>query len=93
MKKLLPLLLLIIISASCKDTWNGEDKDLFYQACTSEAIKWAGSKEKAKTYCDCVLQKMMARYPNEEDALENIGTLSKDTGLINCKEQTLNAQP
>lgn len=83
-------MLLIIISASCKETWNGEDKDFSYQACTAEAIKWAGSKEKAKTYCDCVLQKMMVKYPNEEDALDNISTLSKDTALINCREQTMN---
>jgi hypothetical protein len=92
MKKITPLLFLLLIASSCKNTWNREDKDLFYQACTDEAIKWAGTKERAKTYCDCVLQKMEERYPNEQDALDNIITLTKDTGLINCKQQILNQQ-
>jgi len=87
MKKIPLFLLLIILSASCKNTWNQEDKDAFYQACTEEARTWAGSQEKAKAYCDCVFAKMEKKYPNEEDALEHIDILAKDTDLIKCKEE------
>ena len=90
MKKLLPLLLLLIIlTTSCRETWSSETKDSFYQACTDEAGKWSGTPERAKTYCDCVLGKMMAKYPHEEDALEHIDSLAKDPGLINCKEEIM----
>ena len=85
----MPFILLVIISASCKNTWSEEDKDSFYQACTDEANKWAGSPEKAKTYCDCVLQKMMTKYPHEDDALEHIDILAKDTALMHCKDEVM----
>ena len=83
------LIIPVILLVSCKNTWNQDDKDSFYQACTDEAIKWAGSPEKAKTYCDCVLGKMMTKYPHEDDALEHIDELAKDTALINCREQVM----
>ena len=89
MKKMSLLVLFIILSASCKNTWNQEDKDAFYQACTGEAATWAGSPEKAKAYCDCVFSKMEKKYPNEEDALEHIDILAKDTDLIKCKEEII----
>ena len=92
MKKLLPLLLLLILfSGSCRETWTSDTKNTFYEACTEEAGSWAGSPEKAKAYCDCVLAKMMAKYPHEEDALEHIDSLAKDPDLISCKEEILKA--
>jgi hypothetical protein len=89
MKKVMLFIIPVILLASCKNTWNQDDKDSFYQACTDEAVKWAGSPEKAKTYCDCVLGKMMTKYPHEDDALEHIAELAKDTALINCREQVV----
>jgi hypothetical protein len=89
MKKTLLMLLVSTFSFSCKNTWNEEDKDAFYQACTEEAIKWTGTEEIATTYCDCVFTKMNQRYPSEGEVLEHIAELAQDTGLINCKEQTL----
>jgi len=89
MKKICFLLLLSVVSISCKNTWNEEDKSAFYSACTDEAIKWAGSEAKAKTYCDCVFSKMEKKYPNEEEALEHLDILAKDTGLVNCKTEVM----
>ena len=89
MKKVLVVLLVSIFFISCKNTWNEEDKDAFYQACTEEAIKWAGTQEIAKTYCDCVFTKMNQRYPTEAEVLEHLAELAKDTGLINCKDEIL----
>ena len=87
MKKIFPILFLAILSASCKNTWSDEDKDAFYQACTEEANTWAGSPAKAKTYCDCVFEKMTRKYPHEEDALEHIDSLGKDPELLKCKDE------
>ncbi len=77
--------LLLLVVTSCKNTWSREDKATFYQACTEEAKPWTGSAEKAKTYCDCVFANMEKKYPNEEDALEHIDSLAKDSALLNCK--------
>jgi hypothetical protein len=90
MKRFFLLLPVVIFASSCKTTWSDEDKGAFYQACTEEAIKWAGTQNKAKSYCDCVFGKMARKFPNEEDALEHIDSLSKDTDLINCKDEILN---
>jgi hypothetical protein len=93
MKKICFYILAIILCNSCKNTWSQEDKDAFYQACTEEAQKTGDTPEKAKAYCDCVFGKMEKKYPNEEDALEHIDILAKDTELIKCKEEVMNATP
>jgi hypothetical protein len=80
-----------MVSISCKNTWSQPDKDAFYEACTGEAIRWAGTQDRAKAYCDCVFSKMEAKYPNEDEALEHIDVLAKDTDLINCKQEFLRA--
>jgi len=90
MKRIFALLAVIILSTSCKNTWSDEDKDAFYQSCTQEAITWA-TPAIAKTYCDCVFEKMTKKYPHEEDALEHIDSLGKDTDLLKCKEEILKA--
>ena len=90
MKAISALFLLAILSTSCREKWNEEDKQAFYQACTEEAKKsWAPTDQIAKTYCDCVFDKMYKKYPHEEDALEHIDILAKDTDLIKCKEEIM----
>ena len=91
MRKLLPLLLLIaVFTTSCREKWNESTKNQFYEGCTEEANHWAATHEIAKTYCDCVLEKMMAKYPHQEDAFEHLDSLAKDPDLIRCKEEVLN---
>lgn len=80
------VLLLMGLLGSCTDFWSGSTKRRFHEACTEEAIKWAGSTQRADSYCECVLQKMMQKYPNEEDAFAHMGELAQDTDLISCRE-------
>ena len=87
MKRILFFLLLIITAASCKNTWSQEDKKAFYEACTEDAANGGSTPEKIKPYCDCVLGKIMEKYPNGNDALEHMDSLAKDHGLISCKTQ------
>lgn len=82
-------MLVSIFFLSCKNSWNEEDKEAFYYACTEQAITWAGTQEIAKTYCDCLFTKMNQRYASESEILEHMAELAKDTGLINCKEEVL----
>ena len=88
MKKIFPVLLLIVLTTACRETWNESTKNTFHQGCMEEAIKWESSPELAKTYCDCVLEKIMAKYPHQEDAFEHFDSLANDPDLIRCKEET-----
>ncbi len=89
MKKFLFLIPVLFLFNSCKNTWDQDDKDLFYQSCMEDATTWAGSKEKAKTYCDCIMEKMMKKFPNENDALEHMDSVINDPDLQSCKKEVL----
>ncbi len=82
--KILPFVL-IIIAVSCRETWTMANKQSFYTACTEGAIRWAGSEENAKTYCDCVFEKMRQRYPHADDALMHLDSLAIDPELKKCR--------
>jgi len=85
MKKILPLLLFILPFTSCRNTWNQDDREAFMQACMDDANTWAGDERKAKTYCECVTIKVMEKYPNVMDAMEQIDMIAKDAEIQACK--------
>jgi hypothetical protein len=91
MKKLLPLFVLLtcgVLFFSCKSTWTQDDKDAFYEACMEDASPSYGP-ERARTYCDCVIGKIMVKYPYIGDALEHINELSADPEIRSCKPAEL----
>ena len=79
------ILIVLVIFSSCK-TWNEDDKNVYITACMNNARHWAGTEEKARTYCNCVLDKMIEKYPDENDALDHIDDLTRDTALTNCRK-------
>lgn len=85
MKKLLAILIIPAAFTSCKSTWTQSDKDALYQACMEDATQWAGDRDHARTYCDCVTIKVMEKYPHVSDALEHIETLSTDPEIRACR--------
>ena len=58
---------IFICLLSCKRKWTTEDKTQFLGGCLKGAIKDMG-EEKAKPYCTCLLNKVVTRYPNANDA-------------------------
>ena len=54
-----------------------------------DANTWAGSQDKAKTYCDCVMQKVMEKFPHEADALDHIDSVINDPDIRSCKAQIM----
>ena len=52
---------------SCKRTWSEKDKSEFVSGCISGAKTDLG-EDKAKQYCQCMLQRIMDKYPNANDA-------------------------
>ena len=87
--KRISIVLLIALCASCTDFWSGANQRRFLEVCNESAMKSASSQAQADAYCNCVLKKMMKKYPNEEDAFSHMGELSQDTDLINCKTEVL----
>lgn len=86
MKKYILFVLLSCICLSC-NTWPQEDKDAYTQTCLQDANNWAGSPDKAKVYCDCMLQKLMKKYTNVNDLMEHIDSVANDTSLMACKDR------
>ncbi|NCX95705.1 MAG: hypothetical protein EBX41_04710 [Chitinophagia bacterium] len=76
----------ILLLTSCKNTWTEEDKTSWMTACEDNAKHDFDSPEKSQVYCECVLNKMMAKYPKINDALEHLPELMNDTALTNCKQ-------
>jgi hypothetical protein len=60
------LFLFLLLLFSCKRKWTEKDKSDFYSGCLNSAVK---NKDIAnpKTYCSCLLQKVVAKYPNAND--------------------------
>jgi hypothetical protein len=88
-KVLLSVLLGTLALTSCKDMWDEDDKDSFRQACMETANHWAKNDTVAKAYCNCVLGKMIAKYPFESEALDHMDELMKDTALLQCKKEII----
>ncbi len=86
MKKIAHCVLFSILLSSCTNVWNESNDKTFHKACLDEAKTWTGTQAKGETYCDCVIAKVKEKYPNEDDALKNIGSLSTDKELQACKD-------
>ncbi|HEY6955578.1 MAG TPA: hypothetical protein VI385_10055 [Flavisolibacter sp.] len=62
------LLGVLVLSAfSCTRKWSDKDKSEFYSGCLSSATANKDIKD-PKKYCSCLLQKVVAKYPNANDA-------------------------
>lgn len=86
MKNLLLLsVFLTLFCLSCKNTWDSDAKDLFYQGCMESAKETGMDSIAAASMCNCRLEKTMKKYPNFNDAMEHTEDLMKDKELKECK--------
>jgi hypothetical protein len=86
MKKLFfHVLMLLPIFISCKNTWDSEARDLFYQGCMESAVENGMDSLQAQSMCNCRLEKTMKKYPNFSEAMDHADDLMKDEGLKKCK--------
>jgi hypothetical protein len=60
-------LLCILSFVACERKWTDKDKSDFYSGCLSGATSNKDVKD-PKSYCNCLLQKVVAKYPNAGDA-------------------------
>ena len=78
---------IILFLLSCKRKWTTEDKTDFLGGCLKVAIKDMG-EEKAKPYCSCLLEKVVARYPNANDA----AYIKHDSTIVKMAKECLKHQ-
>ncbi len=85
MKKYILLLLTVVAFSACKNTWPSEYRDLFHQACMEEEMEDGISEAKAKKICDCRTDKVIEKYPNFNEAMENVIEVMSDPELKECE--------
>jgi hypothetical protein len=58
---------LMLCCFSCKRKWTEKNKADFVSGCLSRQVKELGI-EKARAYCSCLVEKVVQKYPNANDA-------------------------
>ena len=66
MKKIIFFLLAFSGFYGCKRKWTDKDKSEFVSGCLNKMIKEMG-ESKAKSYCNCLMDKIVKKYPNAND--------------------------
>lgn len=77
--------LVAVLCSSCGDQWTQSDKESFYQACVDDTKTWVADPDKVEMYCDCVMIKVLRKYPNVNDAVDNIEIISRDPEIQECR--------
>ncbi|MBZ0099119.1 MAG: hypothetical protein K8F30_08545 [Taibaiella sp.] len=86
MKKYLLLMILFPFLTACENTWDGDARDMFVQACMKTARENGTPEDKAQKMCDCRLEKIMEKHPNFAEAMENITDVIDDPEVKKCDE-------
>jgi hypothetical protein len=58
--------------------WYEEDKKTFMKDCTKPNPEFKLTSEQKKKYCECMMGKIMAKYPNYSDANKHGDEIMKD---------------
>lgn len=84
MKRLLLLLIPVALLTSCENTWDSETKEMYLTSCKEDAT-WAKTDAEKDTYCNCMLDKLMTKYPKVSDFMNHIEDVMADTTLQECR--------
>ena len=69
MRTFILLLLLLPLAYSCKRKWTDKNKSEFVSGCMSTAVRDKNIGDSlARPYCNCLLEKIMEKYPDANDA-------------------------
>jgi len=79
------VLLVIVLFFACAKKekksdkeWYEEDKKTFMKECTKPNPEFKLTVEQKKKYCECMMEKIMAKYPNYSDANKHAEEVMKD---------------
>lgn len=85
MKKVSVSLGILMAFTACKNTWDSEARDLFYQACIESAEENHMKPEAAESMCQCRLEKVMEKYPSFNEALGHTNEIMSDPEIKACR--------
>lgn len=86
MKRYAIMLIAVIGLSACERKWSDEDKRLYQESCMEDAVTWAASGTDAQKYCDCMLGKLMQKYPDVKDMMANMESVINDPDLRTCRD-------
>lgn len=67
MRNFVVILSCALLLFACKRKWTDNDKSDFYSGCLNSATRNHDIKD-PKSYCSCLLEKIVAKYPNANEA-------------------------
>jgi hypothetical protein len=85
MRTILAVVVLSMSLVSCGGGWTEDDKKAFNKDCR-DAVRSDLNDEKAKTYCDCFTDKMVALYPVFNDAMEHRDSAKLEQAKADCRK-------
>jgi hypothetical protein len=89
MKKYFLGFTILLSLSACDGGWPDDEKKMFYESCIEDAKDRGMNDVQAKAVCDCRLDKLMKKYPDVKDALENVQTIMTDPDLKKCDEEAI----
>jgi len=67
--KRLPVICILFLLTACNRKWTEKDKSEFFSGCVSSAVRDKNIGDSlARPYCQCLLGKVVEKYPNASDA-------------------------
>lgn len=87
MKWILLFSILFIAMVSCSRSWTEKDKEQFRAGCVQNSKKEMAD-EKALKYCQCMLEKIMKRYPDAS----RVQYIRYDTAVTQLAKECLKQQ-
>ncbi len=75
---------LLFLFSACDSRWPDEEKKLFRESCLEDAHDRGLSEYQAQDVCDCRLERLMKKYPDVKDALENMQSIVNDPEIKAC---------
>ncbi len=87
-KILMPLAICcLMFTASCKEGWTSENKRQYKEGCMESAMSSFQDSAKAKSFCDCTMEKIEAKYPTISEYMEHATETVNDPEFIKCKTE------
>ena len=81
------VVLFFVFLFSCKGNWTEKDKSEFTSGCMHGGAVSDMGEERAKAYCQCMLEKIIVKYPNSKDAKYLVYDTSLATLARECSKQ------
>lgn len=62
------VVVIFLLLFSCERKWTDKDRSEFISGCMHGGAVSDMGEERAKSYCKCMLEKIVVKYPNRQDA-------------------------